>query len=429
MIVRMDEQPRLFMGWPLGRMLAICCLLLSQAGCLVGPRALVGSRLPYNDAVKSTSEQQLLLNIVRLRYVDSPSSLSISSIAEQRELSGGVNAMPFFTSAAAGTAGTYRGSVLPQLELSGANRPTLSYEPQDDQEFTRKLFTPISLDGVAYLSKTTWPVSTVFRLYLENLNWVSNAETASGPTPVDPPEFAQFREGIEALQRLQDRKLVTLYSMERDAPVSGPLPHDKDSATVAVEAVKNGLDVQSSDAGLTVVRRRKQPVLRADEAVAAEVDWAIFCEAFRLDPEARSFDLTNEQLDPYLKDAPPTGLQVLDLETRSLLQVLFFVSHGVEVPREHLACGKATLTRGYDGRAFDWNEVVGGLFHVCSVKSKKPPPVAHVAVSYQGYWFYIDERDRATKATFALLLEVSRLELESAEAQSFMFTLPLGGTR
>ena len=153
----------------------------------------------------------------------------------------------------------------------------------------------------------------------------------------------------------------------------------------------------------------------------------IFCEAFRLDPAARSLDLTAEQLDPFLKDAPPSGLQSLDLETRSLLQVLFFVSHGIEVPQEHLACGLAPYTRGYDGRPFDWQQVLGGLFHVCSVKSKKPPADAQVAVRYQGYWFYIDERDRYTKATFALLLEVSRLELESTEAQAPMFTLPLGG--
>lgn len=409
------------------RLLAICCLLVCQAGCLVGPRALSTSRLPYNDAVKTTSDQQLLLNIVRLRYVDSPSSLSITSIAEQRELSGGLNAMPFFTSAAAGTVGSYRGAVLPQFELSGANRPTLSYEPLDDQEFTRKLFTPISLEGVAYLSKTTWPISTVFRLYLENLNWVSNAETASGPTPVDPPVFAEFLQGIDALQRLQDRKLVTLYAVERDEQLSAEVPHTESSAELAVESIKNGLDINKSDSGVTVVRHKKQPILRIDDGVAADPDWQILCEAFHLDPAARSFDLTAEQLDPYLKDAPPEGVQVLDLETRSLLQVLFFVSQGVDVPREHLADGSAPRTGGYDGRDFDWQQVLGGLFRVCSVKAKKPPPTAHVAIQYKGYWFYIDERDRDTKATFALLLEVSRLELEATENQAPILTLPLGG--
>jgi len=193
-----------------------CCvtLLLLVGGCSLGPRHLVQTRIPYNDAIKKTGEQQLLLNLVRLRYVDTPSSLAISAIADQQEVSAGVEATPFFTSAATGDALRFRGSVLPQIGWNRASRPTLSYTPMDDEEFTRRLFTPISLDGVAYLSRTTWPISTVFRLFLENLNWVSNAETASGPTPTAPPDYQQFLDGVIALQRLQDRQVITLCSQE-----------------------------------------------------------------------------------------------------------------------------------------------------------------------------------------------------------------------
>ena len=158
--------------------LTLCCLLI--LGCGFGPRSLVQTRLPYNEAVKQTSEEQFLLNIVRLRYTSTPSSLGIANIADQQELASGLQALPFFV-AGGGDAGGYRADVLPQATLSRASRPTLSYTPLDDEEFTRRLFTPISLTGAFYLSKTTWPISTVFRLYLENLNWVSNAETASGP--------------------------------------------------------------------------------------------------------------------------------------------------------------------------------------------------------------------------------------------------------
>ena len=41
------------------------------------------------------------------------------------------------------------------------------------------------------------------------------------------------------------------------------------------------------------------------------------------------------------------------------------------------------------------------LFKVGSACGKKPPANAHVAILYKGYWFYIDERDRDTKATFS----------------------------
>ena len=179
-------------GWVVG-------LAVAAAGCGVGPRALHTDRLAYNEAVKATSEEQLLLNIVRLRYCDTPSSLSVTTVADQRELVRNLGVTPFFTAAAAGQAlGGYRGAVLPQAGVTAATRPTLTYSPDDDGDFTRRLFTPISLDAVEALAKTTWPIDTVFRLWLENLNWVPNAETASGPTPRHPPEYTAFREGVEA---------------------------------------------------------------------------------------------------------------------------------------------------------------------------------------------------------------------------------------
>jgi hypothetical protein len=49
-----------------------------------------------------------------------------------------------------------------------------------------------------------------------------------------------------------------------------------------------------------------------------------------------------------------------------------------------------------------------------------------VAVRYDDHWYYIDQTDRDTKATFALLLEVSRLELQSSEANAPLLTIPLG---
>ncbi len=398
------------------------------AGCAVGPHTLESNRLRYNEAVKVTTEEQLLLNIVRLRYVDSPSSLSVTTIADQVELQAGLRAMPFFTSAGAGNFGTYRGAVLPQAELTGASRPTLSYTPLDDQEFTRRLFTPISLEGTAYLVKTTWPISTVFRLYLENLNWVSNAETGSGPTPREPPEYAEFLAGIAALQRMQDRKLAVLYTQEQDDKATDAVPAGDQTPTAAVEAVKAGFEYRKDkDGGWAVVKKKLQPMLRVGPGAATDPDFAAFCKIFKLNPAKRTFDLTAEKLDPFLEKAPAAGLEGIDVETRSLLQVLFFVGHGVDVPPCHAASGVAPQTRTPDGAVFDWDNVLGGLFKVKYAEGKRPPANAQVAVQYRGYWFYIDAADRDTKATFNLLVELSRLELGAKTGSAPILTLPLGG--
>jgi hypothetical protein len=412
------------------RCLCICVPLLLSGGCSFGPRALPHDRIRYNEAVKTSGEEQLLLNIVRLRYTDTPSSLSVTSLADQYELVRNLGLTPFFTSAAAGQAfGGYRGAVLPQVGLTGTTRPTLTYTPQDDQDFTRRLFTPISLESVASLSKTTWPTATVFRLWLENMNWVSNAETASGPTPRDSPEYAEFLTGIQALQRLADRKLAAIFIDEQDDPVGDELPPEKITAEAVVRAAQAGFEYRKEKSGnWRVVRKKQQPILRIADAAKNDPDFQTVCRIFRLDPKQTSFDLTTAKLDPFLKDAPKNGLGTLDLETRSLLQVLFFVAQGVDVPPMHVQSGEAPLTFGADGQMFDWQQVLGGLFKVCWATGKHPPATAHVAVQYKGYWFYIDERDRDTKATFALLMELSRLQLSTDKSGNApVLTLPLGG--
>src|SRR6185437_14252465 len=96
---------------------------------------------------------------------------------------------------------------------------------------------------------------------------------------------------------------------------------------------------------------------------------------------------------------------------RSLVQVLFYISHGVEVPNEHLSRGTARATRNADGSLFDWQPVTGGLFTVKSVCQKRRPACSSVAVFHRGYWFYIEDADHATKSTLALLRPARRLDL------------------
>ncbi len=403
-----------------------CCLL---TGCTVGPRALENHRLRYNEAVKKTGEEQLLLNIVRLRYTDSPSSLSVTTIATQHELVKSLKLVPFLT-ASGDVVPTPFTSLLPQVELNAADRPTISLTPQDDQDFTKRLFTPIPLDGVVYLSKTTWPISTVFRMWLENINWVSNAETASGPTPKTPPIYAEYRSGMEALQRLQDRRLVSFFQEERDEKISEGLPTPNLKGNEVLEAAKAGYEFRKDEKKetWTLVKKKPVPVLRVSAEGLKDPDLAEFCRVFKLQPGLSTYDLVADKADPFLEGMPKEGLNYLDLETRSLLQVLFYLSHGVTVPPDHICSGKAPMTLEHDGMGFDWQQVLGGLFQVCHAKGHLRPAHAYVAIKYDGYWFYIDERDRDSKATFALIVQLSRLELAGKTGASApVLTLPLGG--
>src|SRR5271156_5584694 len=60
---------------------------VGASGCL-GPKAIKYTRLRYNEVVRDTNDEQLLINIVRLRYADSPVFIDLPSITSQFEVVG-----------------------------------------------------------------------------------------------------------------------------------------------------------------------------------------------------------------------------------------------------------------------------------------------------------------------------------------------------
>src|ERR1700722_9727816 len=73
-------------GFVRGLMLLTACVAAS--GCL-GPGSVRQTRLRYNEVYRDTNDQQLLMNIVRLRYADSPVFIDLPNITSQFELAGG----------------------------------------------------------------------------------------------------------------------------------------------------------------------------------------------------------------------------------------------------------------------------------------------------------------------------------------------------
>ena len=109
------------------------------------------------------------------------------------------------------------------------------------------------------------------------------------------------------------------------------------------------------------------------------------------------------------------GHYFLEIEPRSMLGTMYFLSHGIEVPLKHAAAGLVTTTTGPYGEPFSWFDVTGDLLHVRSQKRK--PKCAAVAVKYRDHWFYIDDQNLESKSTFALLLQL--FELQHLHLQDF----------
>lgn len=359
--------------------LVLCLLLASTSGCVtIGPRILEGERIDYNVAIQRSNDEQLLLNLVRLKYRGSPYFLEVNSVSSQITFQRNISATGTLTQFIGG--GT--DSKVASGSVTGvfAERPTVSYSPLRGDDYIRRLLSPIGTDRILLLSRSGWDMDQVFRLTVQSLNGVKNAPTASGPTPSAVPEYGAFAAASQLLPELVRQDAIRLtYQKSKQGP------------QLLLTVTGHG---------------RELPSTRS------------FQELLRLDGQRLRYFLSPAQ-------EPPGKNEYINLQTRSLMGMMFYLSHGISIPEDHAGKGKVTITRDDDGNVFDWNEVTGDLFRVRT--SRLRPTEAAVAISYRGHWFYIDDSDLQSKSTFALLAQITTLQAGKAKDTGPVLTLPVGG--
>lgn len=402
-------------------------LVLAACGCSFGPMVLERSHGRYYEAVRRVNEEELLRSLVHIRYNESPFSLNVSSIAAQYELSGSAEARPFFGVPTSGIRSF--STVLPDFLASGANRPTITLLPGGDADAMRGFLTPIPNEFLLFLAHTSWPVSTIVRLWVERLNGVPNAVAASGPQRGVISDFVRFRRVAELLQLAQDRGLEFVRSEDRFKEIGAPMAAESITAAASVEAAKNGMEYRLTADGKSrvLVRRERGLVIEVNPGAERSPEMLELARLLNLVPGRRRYELfTGEVADPLLYPRAPSA--EIRAQTRSTAEVYFYLANGVEAPVEHFTCGLVPPQADAEGRVFDVREVTRGLFEVHVCKARKPPATAYVAVKYRGYWYYIDDADQPTKTTFALMLQLRRLDFSRSQPVSGPFlTLPVGG--
>src|SRR5262245_28573712 len=325
--------------------LAPVALSLLLGGCSFGPKVLERSHGSYNESVRHVEEQELLRNIVHLRYTETPLHLQVNSIAAQYEVSALAEARPFFIAPNPSNSNvifrTFT-AILPDVMVGGTNRPTVTLDPADGSEATRQFLTPITADTLTLLIETGWPVSDILRLWVDRMNGVPNAVTASGPRRDAPPDFARFLRIAELVQVAHDQDLLHLRTVEHVTEVSGLLPPEAVTARAAVEAAKNGLEYRRHSDGKSWVLIRRTRVLAAEVSPGAHAspELAELIGLLNLAPGQRHYEIVVTERgtpDPARFPIPPSA--ELRVDARSTAQVLFFLANGVEVPPDHLCSG------------------------------------------------------------------------------------------
>lgn len=402
-------------------------LSTASGGCALGPKALELSHGRYYEAVRQVREEELLRNIVHMRYTETPLTLNVDSIAAQYELGASAEARPFFIAPNPSNSNvifkTFT-SILPDISVNGANRPTLTLDPADDSDAVRQFLTPITAETLIFFVQSGWPVSSIVRLYVQRANGVPNAVASAGPHREVSLDFARFLRAAELMQTCQDRELAAAHTVDGVRVVGEPLP-----AAAVVDATKNGLDVrQAQDGKWTLVKQERHVVLDVTPGEGDSPELIELNHILNLTPHLPRYELVFVQrgvIDPLHHPTPPSD--DLKLVPRSTAQVYFYLANGVEVPAEHFSCGLVRPSVDEQGRTFNSCDITRGLFEVHVCKGHKPPKNAYIAVLYRGFWFYIDDADTSTKATLALMLNLSRLDFARQRVSAKpLLTLPVG---
>jgi hypothetical protein len=391
------------------------------SGC-AGPKAVRYTRMRYNEVIRDTNDEQLLINIVRLRYGDSPVFIDLPSITSQFEVSGRGTYLGGYGNQAPGRASLGSG------ELAVRDTPTLSYHPREGREIAKALLTPLSADlfivvnAGADLDQLLW-------MTINDINDVPNAVRATTLTPKVPDDNALFLRGVRLLASLRERDGTELAfgTTEEAEGSSDPVPEGSVQGRDLLNAARDGYVYRTRGKGqMTLLKREKELFLRIRPRFVHSPEMAELARIFHLTPGLSKYRVKSELTEEANRRPPsPLGDDTIYLNLRSVLQIMTFLSKGVCIPEEHVRTGIAPVTPGPDGRPFDWKRVTTGNFFVHAQKHR--PRAAEVAVQYRGYWFYIAPDDVNSRAVLAILEILFALQESDGKAVGPLLTLPLGG--
>lgn len=355
-----------------------CVILTSCQPQKVGPYNLKYDSINYNRAVQSSVDSQLLLNIVRLRYRDTPTFLQVGLISSSYENNLGLESGFHFSDI---NHAASHFSISPSVVLERKEKPTTTFQPVRGEGFVKEFLSPIHLNAMVLLNSSGWKIDRIMRCCVQRLNGLSNAPTASGPTPQNAPDFDEFLEIASLFKELEKEDAIDMI-LEKN-PETG-----------------------HSDVYLYIEKQYANP----------EIVRRIW-ELLEIDP-----GLYQIRLVAYHGKRHRSNEVIVDM--RSPLSVLYFLSQGVHIPEIDQMAGKVTLTVDEEGYLFNWDEVLSGIMTIHSgtpCGGRTPSTMVY----YRGTYFYIDDSDLESKSTFSLLSQLLALQIKAPDLPVTAFTIPL----
>lgn len=356
-------------------------LVLGLVGCRsLGPTTVPRDRFDYSAAVQQSTTEQMLLNIVRLRYLQTPDFLTVSSVIAGYTYEGGV-----------GVSGTKALNPFEESTISGAanlryiERPTITYSPISGQDFARRLLKAIPIEVIFALGQSGWATDILFRTAVQRIGEAENMSFAyigsEQAFRAEVKKLELFDRVIQLLQRLKERSAFEVLRVDED--------QDEDV---------------SDEPPLFRFGRRLTPELRqlADELKGH----------LGLAPGRDSFAVTSRLTHREESE--------IVIQTRSMLAIMSFLARGVEVPEADVAANRVQRVPPEVQAIIDER----GPLQIRSQLERPEDPYA--AIRYRDHWFYVDGADLRSKRAFATVLVLFELLAPAGGGAAPLLSLPTG---
>ena len=357
---------------PRGAITLLACT--SLCGCFsLGSTRLYEDQLGYSRALGDAEKSDTLLNVVRIRYADTPIFLQatqvISGYQLQRNVTGGFEAFP-----AANPSTFLNGSASAQLQQS----PTFTFQPLSGAQFAQSFIRPLSPADLLPLAMGGLPIDVLFRLGVQSINGLSNAVPLTQTGAAGSPEFFLL---LRDLRRLQIAGLLSVRLRRDIVPPGGHGISDPGRVFVSIATTR--------DPSLLATANEARRLLGMPPSVReAEV-------VYGLSPE-------------------PGQVALL---TRSMLGVMAQLGLQIDVPPDDVNRHRTLPTVGNVGP--EERPVV-------IIRSGAAAPAeVFTSVQYRRTWFWIAEDDFDSELAFSvlqILLSIARTE----SAPGAIVTIPAG---
>ena len=347
--------------------------VLVLGGCAsIGPGTVTRDRFDYTAAVAESWKTQMLLNLVKLRYGDTPVFLEVGQIISGYTVEGTLSALGTLFNSHGVVPGVPESSVTLGALGRYTDRPTITYAPLVGERFARSLMTPIPPPAILSLIQAGYPVDAVLRLAVHEVNGIRN------------------RYGGDLRARPADPEFYILLRNLRQIQAAGGV----------------GLRVQRTDRGEAILMTFRGKV----DPATAEAILAVR-QLLGLDPTAQDIRVVYGSVAANDKE--------LAILSRSILEILVDLSSFIKVPEADVLERRVGPTHedevGSEGP-------IPPLIRIGSAAER--PGDTFAAVRYRGLWFAIDDRDIPSKRLFTFLMFVFTLVETGGKEGAPIVTIP-----